>query len=152
MIKRRRFLKILGLAGIASVIGLGLTPGFEEMVHRLIKNAYRNLSVDDEEIVKFIDEAHRINLWEWLNIGPREKMVIIVFGLLNNPYLPYYRVYHRLVVRITNPFILSTDFFRNGMDTSQPVRYLGIYNPYAMPCANPFSALYYDGKDAASML
>lgn len=38
-------------------------------------------------------------------------------------------------------FLLSTDFFRNGADESQLVRYLAFYDPYLSPCWNPCADL-----------
>jgi hypothetical protein len=49
----------------------------------------------------------------------------------------------RLGSMITQEYLLSTDFFRNKMDESRIVKYIGFYNPYQMPCTNPFSSTFY---------
>lgn len=49
----------------------------------------------------------------------------------------------KLVNDMVQDYLLSTDFFRNRMDEQKPLKYLGLYNPYKTPCANPFSNLYY---------
>ncbi|RYE18905.1 MAG: hypothetical protein EOP45_13415 [Sphingobacteriaceae bacterium] len=36
-------------------------------------------------------------------------------------------------------YLLSTDFFLNQMDVSKPVNYIGIFDPYKSPIANPYS-------------
>ncbi len=40
--------------------------------------------------------------------------------------------------RVVSQFLISSDFFINGADTSRTVRYLGWYNPLAA-CGNPFA-------------
>jgi hypothetical protein len=40
--------------------------------------------------------------------------------------------------RVVSSFLLSSDFFVNGADTTRIVRYLGIYDPLKA-CSNPFA-------------
>ncbi len=41
--------------------------------------------------------------------------------------------------RIVTKFLFSTNFFREGADETKPVKYLSYYDPYKMPCQNPFA-------------
>ncbi len=41
--------------------------------------------------------------------------------------------------RICTAFLMSSDFFKNGADESRPVRYLALYEPTRIGCANPFA-------------
>lgn len=41
--------------------------------------------------------------------------------------------------KIATKFLLSSNFFWSGADVTQPVKYLGYYDPYRKPCQNPFS-------------
>ena len=36
-------------------------------------------------------------------------------------------------------FLLSSDFFWNGADVAKVVGYRAYYDPYELPCANPFA-------------
>ncbi len=36
-------------------------------------------------------------------------------------------------------FLMSSDFFWNGADESRIIGYMGFYDPYERPCANPFA-------------
>lgn len=36
-------------------------------------------------------------------------------------------------------FLLSSDFFWQGADVAKTVRYRAYYDPYELPCANPFA-------------
>ena len=40
---------------------------------------------------------------------------------------------------LVQQFLMSSDFFWNGADESRPVGYMGYYDPYERPCANPFA-------------
>ena len=40
---------------------------------------------------------------------------------------------------VVSTFLLSTDFFRKGGGASKEINYLQFYDPYTMPCANPFA-------------
>ena len=41
--------------------------------------------------------------------------------------------------RIATKFLMSSNFFREGADDTKPVKYLSYYDPYKMPCQNPFA-------------
>lgn len=47
------------------------------------------------------------------------------------------------VNQLVSSYLLSTDFFANGMDERNTVRYVGLYNPYTRPCTHPFSHVHY---------
>ena len=46
---------------------------------------------------------------------------------------------HSFEEQIVTKFLLSTNFFHEGADESKPVTYLSYYDPYKMPCQNPFA-------------
>jgi hypothetical protein len=46
--------------------------------------------------------------------------------------------------RVVSSFLLSSDFFVNGADTTRIVRYLGLYDPL-QACSNPFAR--FPGRD-----
>ncbi len=48
-----------------------------------------------------------------------------------------------VVNEMVQDYLLATDFFRNKMDEQRTVQYVGLYDPYKTPCANPFSFLYF---------
>jgi hypothetical protein len=43
----------------------------------------------------------------------------------------------RLEDSVVSQFLMSTDFFFNNADTTQPVTYLGFYEPMSAVCRNP---------------
>lgn len=51
--------------------------------------------------------------------------------------LPWYR---RSVSDVYKKFLMSTDFFSNGADQKQRVRYVMLYDPYFSPCYNPLKS------------
>jgi hypothetical protein len=38
---------------------------------------------------------------------------------------------------VVSQFLMSTDFFPNGMDERRPLAYVTYYDPYVTPCYNP---------------
>jgi hypothetical protein len=47
--------------------------------------------------------------------------------------------YTRQMDQLATTFLLSTDFFLNDADESQPVHYVMFYHPYVSPCWNPLA-------------
>lgn len=43
--------------------------------------------------------------------------------------------------QIAGLFLMSSDFFWHGSDETREVEYIGLYDPYDRPCANPFANL-----------
>jgi hypothetical protein len=50
--------------------------------------------------------------------------------------------------RVVSTFLLSSDFFVNGADTTRIVRYLGLYDPLKA-CSNPFAR--FPGRDGGGV-
>ena len=40
---------------------------------------------------------------------------------------------------LVTSFLLSSDFFGNNADTTRVVHYVAFYDPYRLPCTNPFA-------------
>src|SRR5690606_9196067 len=139
---RRNFIKS---ASKISIIGLGgymLFPSFEKTIKRLIREETLGFKMDEAAIDNFMKEASLEKYWDQFNFTKRNFIVInYVFGKLIP--LPYEYKYLQYKNEIVGQFLLSTNFFKNKMDTSKKVVYTSFYNPYKMSCSNPFSNLYY---------
>lgn len=134
--KRRNFLKLTGLVavGTAALPSLGLASvSTEDAMAGLIKNEFNYLKLDEEGLNQFVVDYLHQHYHSSVN-----KMKLRTLYFLN-----YTSTQSQLVSQLTRRYILSTDFFRNRMDESKPVTYVGLYNAYKMPCANPFSSLFY---------
>jgi hypothetical protein len=131
--KRSTFLKFLtggALLGLASF--KLVTTSFEDATIALIRNELDFLRLDEKGLQKFAADFARtptqrsyrytIKGYSFLGIGSGRS---------------------GKVKYIVNTYLLSTDFFRNGMDESKTVKYVGLYSPYLRPCAHPFSNAYY---------
>jgi hypothetical protein len=131
--KRRRFLIIAGIGGMAAAITSFkfISTSFENAAISLIKNELRFLKLDAQGVVQFVkdfseskDTHYKLTLrgYSFVGIGSSRS------GKVN---------------QLLTAYLLSTDFFQNKMDENKTVRYIGLYNPYTRPCAHPFSHLYY---------
>lgn len=49
-------------------------------------------------------------------------------------------VHEERMEHLANTFLLSTDFFQNGMDRSRSIKYVTLFHPHASPCWNPLYA------------
>lgn len=139
--RRRNFLKLAGIAtlGTAALPGLGIASvSTEEALAGLIKSEFNYLQLDQEGLEQFVEDYLSLQHHSSVN-----KMKLRSYYLLKLNSTD-----SQLITKLTRNYIQSTDFFRNRMNESLPVKYIGFYNPYKTPCANPFSAFYY--PDVAS--
>jgi hypothetical protein len=131
--KRRKFLVVTGLAGLAAAITSFrfVATSYDEAAVDLIKRELSFLSLDDEGVRKFVAEftkdknrSYRMTIrgYSFLHIGSKQS------GKVN---------------QLVSAFLLSSDFFSNRMDESRVIKYVGLYDPYVRPCSHPFSAVHY---------
>ena len=141
--KRRTFLK--AVAGVTLAFGgtYFIVPSFAEAAENVIRVATRNLNIDQKVIDAFIESANKEKYWQ--NFSRMKKEFFRTASLLENGvgFVPYSGKYLQYKNQIVGQFLLSTDFFINKMDSRKKIQYVSFYNPYKMPCANPFSSSYY---------
>jgi hypothetical protein len=130
--RRRVFFKrsalVLG-AGIASYLGwLGLRSR-EQIIVSLLERELEGLNLEPEGLRQFARDFITERKWPWWRLQG--------FDLARkwDADLDYVRDY------IVRRYILSSDHFASQHD-GEPVRYLGLYDPYRRVCANPFSLLF----------
>lgn len=133
--KRRKFIQLTGIAAAGAAIpGIAyLSTNLKDSAAEIIINEFHYLKLDREGVNKFVE----VFLQKY---PPSSKFTAKVrtANLLNLKASDA-----RLGSTITKEYLLSTDFFRNKMDESKVVKYIGFYDPYHMPCTNPFSATFY---------
>jgi len=144
--KRRKFIGIVSVGTATVIAGSYISfSGFDTAIKKILTNYTKmlKLNISDKEISSFIIGANKAKLWESYSFLKKElikwhaNIENIGFSL---PSIDQYKWYKQEIER---QFLFSTSFFYNGMDTTKPVYYLRIYNPYNTPCCNPFSNTYY---------
>ncbi|MCA6078775.1 hypothetical protein [Fulvivirga sedimenti] len=142
-ITRRKFIRVSFFLFIGILILIFALLPFEHIVRRIIKNDLNSLKINDEIIDKFIKEA--LNNGYLSSFDAKKKWLIRIYDRLPVGWVkfPFEGKYHQYRSEIIADFLLSTDFFLNGMDEQKQINYLGFYNPYSRPCSNPFSNLFY---------
>lgn len=133
---RRKFLKLSALGGgaLLALPGLGfIAVTAKEAVAAIIMRQFDYLQLDEKGVAQFVEDY----------FAAHPKMAGFDKKLRSYYLLRLDASQSELIDHLTRNYLQSTDFFRNKMDESLPVNYLGLYNPYKTPCANPFSALYY---------
>ncbi len=132
---RRKFLALSGLAtAMASLPGVGyVATSAKGAAVSIIYRQLHYLNLDREGVEKFVDEHLYLEL-----PSTTLELKLRTADLLGIKASQSYTVNN-----LTELYLLSSDFFRNKMDESKPVKFVAYYNPFKIPCANPFSALYY---------
>lgn len=143
--KRRKFLWATGVGLVtAGLGGYVYFENFEKTVKKIIVSDTKGLNIDEKEINRFLSETRKTNFWKKTYTLGHQQVIKWHYYLGNKVFkLPYERNYQFYRGRIVAMFLLSTDFFANKMDTSKPVKFTRVYDPYLYPCSNPFSNLYY---------
>lgn len=150
--KRRNFIGLLaiGTAGIAAG-GYIYFENFDGFAKRIIKKDTASLKIAPEEFDKFFKDAAKTKLWNKMFPSAHKQLLkwhyYINNGLFTLPYVANYNAYRS---KIVGAFLLSTDFFHNKMDESKSVKYIALYDPYLIPCSNPFSSTFYPQVDSDS--
>ncbi len=139
--KRRKFITLVGLGSAAVAL-----PSFTFNSDAFLKNAisailYRELDylkLDKEGVIKFTEDfTKKINSYSF---GRSKKMR----ARIGSEYLfPGSVEKEQSSNLITTTFLLASDFFTSQMNESKTIKYIGLYDAYNRPCANPFSHLYY---------
>jgi hypothetical protein len=146
MTNRRKFIKLAAAGTVVVGVGYGATRAlrpFERSIADILKKDLKGLKIKPTDIEKFAVQAATENPW---GLGSMQQRLIGLYGTPGFRWLPlpYKDKYVEYRDQIVARFLLSTDFFLNKMDESKEVNYLGrIWGPYAMPCMNPFSAMFY---------
>ncbi len=135
--ERRNFLRLTGLGvAVVAVPTFGfLASSPQEAAVNIVVNELEYLKIQRSEVERFVGEFYQ-------NIK-RNKELYTQFRLRALSLFKVKADDSEMVDLLTRTFLSSTDFFMNKMDESKPVRYLGLYNAYRTPCANPFSSTYY---------
>lgn len=133
---RRKFLALCGIgtASIFALPSLGLVSNsFKRSAVGIIMNELKFLKIDQKGVEQFVDDYFKIFQYD------------LTYEIKVKCYYMFEVKSDRssLVADLGNYYLLSTDFFRNKMDESMEVKYIGLYNPYKIPCSNPFSNVYY---------
>lgn len=134
--KRRSFLKLsgLGIAGLVALPGLAyVSTSVKSGAVGILLKEFKYLKLDEKGVEDFVNDffsKYSYDMTYHLKIRS-----YYLLGIQSDK--------SSLVGDLANKYLLSTDFFRNRMDETKIIRYIGLYNPYQIPCSNPFSNIYY---------
>ena len=136
--KRRRFLSIAGVAGLVGAIASFkfATTTFEEAVENVIFRELGFLDLDKVGVRRFASDYSK-------PATSKYKLLLKSYSFMGINSQRSQKITH-----LIHAYLLSTDFFLNRMDEMRPVKYVGLYNPYLRPCANPFSSNYFSNTVA----
>jgi hypothetical protein len=132
--RRRNFLKLAG-AGTAAAVALPAVwykaTSLHEAAAGIITHELGFLKLEPKGVARFVDDYLK-DPWSRFTAAQVKPYYFLRTGDDKSN-----------VADMTSKYLLSSDFFMNNMDEQKTVQYLGLYNPYRSPCANPFSSLHY---------
>lgn len=148
--KRKTFIGLAAVAAVgAAAGGYVFFEKFDDVARKIILKDTATLKIEKEELEKFFAAVKKNRTWDTLFSNAHKHLVkwhyYVDNGLFELPYATNYKVYRS---KIVGTFLLSTDFFRNKMNASLPVKYVALFDPYKQPCSSPFSNLYYPEMSA----
>jgi len=138
----RRVFIGLSFATLATLV----TGGFQlfntkHRFHNYIKNLWPWLHLDPEAIDQFIDDYYKnkgYQKYEGKKLSGQNKLsLILIFETIPVFHNVWKSIRTELRENLASQFLLSTDFFQNGMDESRTVKYGLYYDPYINLCYNP---------------
>lgn len=131
--KRRKFITITTLTGlIAGITSFRfISRSFDDAAADLIRDEVPYLKLDEDGVRKFVSDFSK-------HKDRRYKFTIRGYSFLGISSKRSGKVN-----QLVTAYLLSSDFFANGMDESRTIRYVGLYDPYLRPCAHPFSHIHY---------
>jgi hypothetical protein len=133
---RRLFLTLAGAGtALAAIPGMAfISAPYEKSVKGLILKELSYLKIDEAGLEQFVQD---------FSISKNNDYRLKIRGL----YIARIKANQsRTVEDLVKAYLLSTDFFSNKMDEQKTVNYLGLYDPYKRPCANPFSFIYFPAQ------
>jgi len=107
----------------------------EKRFHIFIKKLWPWLNIGPEAINKFMDDYYK---YKCSTLSCQIKLSLLLM-LESTPIFNNIRQKGRKIYRekLTNQFLLSTDFFQEGMNESRTIKYVLYYDPYINPCYTP---------------
>ncbi len=104
----------------------------QEAVAGIITREFGYLKLDPEGVARFVDDYLKDPMSGYTHKELKASYALQAVADRS-----------KMVADLTRRYLLSSDYFINKMDEGRTVQYLGFYNPYRSPCANPFSSLHY---------
>jgi len=145
---RRRFLLTGAAAGAA--LGAAYVGGWwyyrvrtgdtRGLVLSVLHRHLRHLQVEERDLKSFAEAMHERfssqRRLAWMGMLGGVYEFVNIYNLVPQTR----RGFRGFEDAIVSDFLLSTDFFDNGADDSQPLVYRHAHDPYERICANPFAS------------
>lgn len=130
--ERRSFLLLSGvLVGMVAIPPslYFVSPGIKKYAAKLIEKELSYLKLDKTGVDNYINDYFKNGS---NNVMANVKWKVLYYGGRNSNN-------SNNINDLVRYYLLSTDFFLNQMNVRKTVKYLGIFDPYKSPIANPFS-------------
>lgn len=144
--ERRKFLAVIGAGSLMAAFGALGVRSFDSSIKRMIMQSIKGMNISEATVDHFLADAREEKFFRQFDLN--KKGFIVAHTWLMSDYLPYKLKYTQYCSHIVGTFLLSTSYFRNGMQPGTAITYTGFYNPYKNPCSSPFSNIFYPSSNA----
>ena len=115
------------------------------MVAAMLKRKLHYLELDEQGVKRFVrDMLPHISPYIRRNLAWLQLGLPVYAGLDYTSRWASTKWYRETEQKIVTQFLMSSDFFQNNADETRTIHYLGFYDPYTRPCANPFPRFDFD--------
>jgi hypothetical protein len=112
----------------------------KKMFHAYIKNLWPWLKIDPKAIDQFIHDYYEYEgyaKYEGKRLTGQNKLfLILIFETIPLFHNIWKEIRTEFREKLASQFLLSTDFFQNGMNENRMVKYVLYYDPYINFCYN----------------
>jgi hypothetical protein len=126
-----------GLLGLAAGTVLWRLALKDDFIARTVRKKLPYLKVSQDDLMRFATDYRQ-------SAVQGQKKVIALCAV----FAPIFRILYRnrpenllaaIEDKIAESFLMSSDLFMKGGDTSLNIAYVRFYDPYRLPCGNPFA-------------
>jgi len=111
-----------------------------DIVIAIVQKNLSYLIINNKDLIAFAEDFQKF-------IHPNVQHRISWLGLLTPlyhqfdvfKYTAYVDIFEELEKIVIFKFLMSSDFFLYNADTTRPIKYLRLYDPYDTFCTNPFA-------------
>lgn len=142
--KRLNRRKLLIGGGVVAAAGAGLGVSYvfareEDAVKAVLRRRLSPLNIEEAELAKFSTDYVRSRRQYRSQFRLLGSVAALYQRITPYELLPMRSPLRRLEDNIVSNFLLATDFFEHGADSTRPLRYQGLHDPYASPCRRLFA-------------
>lgn len=143
-LSRRKFIGVSILSGLSLYVGgwwffKARKRQAADMIISILHKKLPYLELDETGLNNFALDFQKTLSEKQVLIGKWAGLLIPVYSVVDIfKIVPFSKKFEQFEGFVVTIFLLSSDFFYNGADTSRVIKYRSLYDPFESGCDNPF--------------